>query len=158
MDIHLFIVLPPPLFHTIIYSGFIQSPSVINYKIFPVNIQYHCMFCFSTNTTVPSSNKPFFDKCIYSFSKSRLPEASCYFLQQNRNHPLLKRSTIQIFPKIAVVPFYNNRSGLVVDQLIFSVPAVQLSDLLTNNLSRMLGSQFSHCTEMRLSARRRHIQ
>ena len=54
--------------------------------------------------------------------------------------------------------FYNNRSGLVVDQLIFSVPAVQLSDLLTNNLSRMLGSQFSHCTEMRLSARRRHIQ
>lgn len=50
--------------------------------------------------------------------------------------------------------FYMDRlkTRLVVDQFILIAPAVQLSDLLADLLCRMLGSQFSHRTEVSLAA------
>ena len=47
---------------------------------------------------------------------------------------------------------------LVVDQFILTVPAVQLTDLLTNLLRRMLRSQLTHSFEVNLTAGIGHIQ
>ena len=48
--------------------------------------------------------------------------------------------------------------GSVVQQFLLTIPAVQLTDLLTDLLRRMLGSKLSHSFEVNLTACRAHIQ
>ena len=48
--------------------------------------------------------------------------------------------------------------GLVVQQFLLAVPAVQLTDLLADFLRGMLGSFLSHSLEVNLTASRAHIQ
>ncbi len=48
--------------------------------------------------------------------------------------------------------------GSVVQQFLLTIPAVQLTDLLTDLLRGMLGSFLSHSFEVNLTASRAHIQ
>lgn len=67
-----------------------------------------------------------------------------------------KKRTVLFFMIFSAGQLYSTLSGfllkLIVNQFIFTVPAVQFTDFLTNDFRRMLGSKLSHGFEMNLAA------